>query len=342
MQVGAQSLVLITTGGTIAGWAQQADAQAHYQAGALPGQALLAALPASLGADAVRVDELVRINSKDADSRLWWQIYQRVQQHLADDSVRGIVITHGTDTLEETAFFLSQVLPLPLTKPVLMVCAMRPASHPQADGPQNLADALQLAAQPSVAAHGVLVCCGGLLYQASQVQKLHGSSLQPFVQRQYLQAGLAAGSAAAWATCADVQAGKAQGKGLGADFSGSFWQNKPKNLPEKLSKLNQIERCPRVEILSSHAGSTGLLVQALLAQHAAQPIYALVVAGTGCGTIHQALHMALHAALAQGIRVVRSSQCLGDVLVPPDDDFESWPDLSPRQARVRLILEGWA
>ena len=97
-----------------------------------------------------------------------------------------------------------------------------------------------------------------------------------------------------------------------------------------------------MEILSSHAGSTGLLVQALLAQHAAQPIYALVVAGTGCGTIHQALHMALHAALAQGIRVVRSSQCLGDVLVPPDDDFESWPDLSPRQARVRLILEGWA
>ena len=148
------STVLLTTGGTIAGWAAQADAQTHYQAGALAGQALLAGLPPAVAHLPVLVDDFARINSKDADSRFWWQLYQRLQAHLADDAVAAVVITHGTDTLEETAFFLSEVLPLPLAKSVVLVAAMRPASHPQADGPQNLADALQLAAlQPGVEVH---------------------------------------------------------------------------------------------------------------------------------------------------------------------------------------------
>ena len=116
----------------------------------------------------VVVDDFARINSKDADGRFWWQLYQRVQQHLADSAVAALVITHGTDTLEESAFFLYEVLPQPLPKPIIMVAAMRPASHPQSDGPQNLSDALRLAQDVSCAQRGVLVLCGGLVYAASQ------------------------------------------------------------------------------------------------------------------------------------------------------------------------------
>ncbi len=331
------STVLLTTGGTIAGWAAQADAQAHYQAGALAGQALLAGLPPTVAHLPGVVDDFARINSKDADSRFWWQLYQRLQAHLADDAVAAVVITHGTDTLEETAFFLSEVLPLPLAKPVVLVAAMRPASHPQADGPQNLADALQLAQDASCAQRGVLVLCGGLVYAASQLQKWHGSFVQPFVQRQAVQDALAAGEPAAWGS---IAAGQVQWHGDTLHFSDNFWQKTVQNLPEQLSKLNLLASCPRVEIITSHAGSSALLVQALLTQHATHPLYGLVVAGTGCGTVHQDLKLALQQAQAQGLQVVRASQCLGTVIAPPDDAFICWPNLSPRQARLRLILQG--
>ena len=333
------SIVLLTTGGTIAGWAAQADAQQHYQAGALPGQALLTQLPQDVASLPVVVDDFARINSKDADGRFWWQLYQRVQQHLADSAVAALVITHGTDTLEESAFFLYEVLPQPLPKPIIMVAAMRPASHPQSDGPQNLSDALRLAQDVSCAQRGVLVLCGGLVYAAGQLQKWHGGDMQPFVQRHALQAALAVGAAAAWW---QIVAGQVQWQADAQHFSDGFWQKSSRNLPEQLSKLQDAEASPRVEIITSHAGSSGLLVQALLAQRAAHPLYGLVVAGTGCGTIHQDLKQALQQAQCQGVQVVRGSQCLGTVTVPPADAFICWPDLSPRQARVRLILQGLA
>ncbi len=331
--------VLLTTGGTIAGWAAKADAQAHYQAGALAGQALLAGLPPDVASSPVLVDDFARINSKDADGVFWWRLYQRLQQHLADPAATGIVVTHGTDTLEETAFFLSSVLPQPLPKAVVLVAAMRPASHPQADGPGNLADALRLAQDASSAQRGLLVTCGGLVYAASQLQKWHGSHTQPFVQRQLVQDALAVGAAAAWG---QIIAGQLQWMQSAAkpDFLASFWPFRPQNLPGQLSKLQDEQTCPRVEILTSHAGSSGLVVQALLAQRAAHPLYGLVVAGTGCGTIHADLKQALQQAQAAGVQVVRASQCLGAVTAPPQDSFLCWPDLSPRQARVRLILQG--
>lgn len=336
------STVLLTTGGTIAGWAEQPHAQAHYQAGALAGQALLAGLPPAVARLPVVVDDFARINSKDADGRFWWQLYQRLQQHLADSAVAALVITHGTDTLEETAFFLHEVLPQPLPKPIIMVAAMRPASHPQADGPHNLADALRLAQDASCAQRGVLLTCGGLVYAASQLQKWHGSAVQPFVQRQAVQEALAAGAAAAWGQIhrEQAQAGQVQWHKQQPCFLDDFWQKSALNLPEQLSKLQDVKTSPRVEILTSHAGSSGLLLQALLAQRAAHPLYGVVVAGTGCGTIHQDLKLALQQAQQQGLQVVRASQCLGTVTVPPDDVFICWPDLSPRQARVRLILQG--
>ena len=336
------STLLLTTGGTIAGWAAQADAQAHYQAGALAGQALLAGLPPDVASLPVVVDDFARINSKDADAAFWYRLYLRVQHYLADSSVAAIVVTHGTDTLEETAFFLSEVLPQPLPKPLIMVAAMRPASHRQADGPKNLADALRLAQDASCGQRGVLVICGGLVYAAGQLQKWHGSDIQPFVQRQAVQDALAVGAAAAWGQIHPEQAraGQVQWQVQKPCISDDFWQKYPSNLPEQLSKLKDAVSCPRVEILTSHAGSSGLLVQALLAQRTTHPLYGLVVAGTGCGTIHQDLKQALQQAQQQGLQGVRDSLCLGSVTVPPDDVFICWPDLSPRQARVRLILQG--
>ena len=230
------STLLLTTGGTIAGWAAQADAQAHYQAGALAGQALLAGLPPDVAGLPVVVDDFARINSKDADAGFWYRLYLRVQHYLADSSVAAIVVTHGTDTLEETAFFLSEVLPQPLPKPLIMVAAMRPASHRQADGPKNLADALRLAQDASCGQRGVLVICGGLVYAAGQLQKWHGSDIQPFVQRQAVQDALAVGAAAAWGV---FMVGQVQWQLQKPCISDDFWQKSASNLPEQLFFLKR-------------------------------------------------------------------------------------------------------
>ncbi len=331
------TVLLLGTGGTIAGWAAAPEAQQHYQAGALAGAALLASLPAGYTPPLpVQVEDFARINSKDADARFWWRLYARLQAALADEAVAGVVITHGTDTLEETAFFLSELLPQP-PKPVLLVSAMRPASHPEADGPQNLADALSLAAQPACAAYGVLATAAGQVWPAAQLQKWHGTAPLAFVARSRMAAALccpqearlaALGQAvSAWPAAQPVEV--------------AFWQPST----AQCAQLGAAAHAPWVEIISSHAAANGRSVQALLAYSAALPaaqkLRAVVLAGTGCGTIHTDLDAALQQALAQGVVVYRSSQCLGDALPPPEDVYSCWPELSPKQSRVRAMLRLW-
>ncbi|HRM94650.1 MAG TPA: asparaginase, partial [Alicycliphilus sp.] len=152
-----RKVVVLGTGGTIAGKSDMAGANVGYTAGQIGVEQLLSAIPAlarAAGASLV-AEQIAQIDSKDMGFEVWARLAQRCALHLADPLVAGIVITHGTDTLEETAWLLANLLDA--TRPVVLTCAMRPATALAADGPANLLHAVAVAAHPSSAGRGVLV-----------------------------------------------------------------------------------------------------------------------------------------------------------------------------------------
>ena len=163
--------VFLGTGGTIAGSSAAVADNVGYRAAQVGIEALLdTALPASASRTLRWMcEQVAQVDSKDMDFSVWSALAQRCQHHLNDPQVGGLVITHGTDTLEETAWFLHRVLDT--RKPVVLTCAMRPASSAAPDGPQNLRDAVAVATAPG--ACGVLVVAAGEIHSARRVQKVH-------------------------------------------------------------------------------------------------------------------------------------------------------------------------
>src|SRR5437867_1814402 len=168
MQSKAATIVILGTGGTIAGAAASAADHVGYTAGQIGVAQLVAAVP-SLAAVPLQCEQLAQLDSKDMDFATWQRLAQRVAELSARDDVQGIVITHGTDTLEETAYFLHRVLAP--AKPVVLTAAMRPATALSADGPQNLLDAVCVAR--SAVASGVVAVLGGQVHGARDVRKVH-------------------------------------------------------------------------------------------------------------------------------------------------------------------------
>ncbi len=161
MQNSSGVVVIIGTGGTIAGAAARPDDLVGYTSGALGADALVAAVPA-LASQAIEAETLARLDSSDMDHATWAALRERAAFHLARAEVAAVVVTHGTDTLEETAYFLQRTLAAP--KPLVLTAAMRPATALSADGPQNLLDAVTVARQPG--ARGVLAVLAGRVHAA--------------------------------------------------------------------------------------------------------------------------------------------------------------------------------
>jgi len=319
----ATKLVVLGTGGTIAGQAQSACDNIGYTAAQVGIGELLRAVPGLQGVLAghpLHSEQVAQVDSKDIDFAIWQALAQRVHHHLAKADVAGVVITHGTDTLEETAYFLQAVLPLALinAKPVVLTCAMRPASALAPDGPQNLMDAVATAL--TAGALGVVVVCAGVVHTALDVQKSHTYRLDAF----------SSGDAGALAY---VEEGKLR-----------LLRNWPVAMDgyarPAIEKIANGTVWPRVEIVMSHAGCGGDLVDALLRLWPdVRPVRGLVVAGTGNGTLHQTLEAALRRAQAQGIQVVRSTRCAnGRVLAAATSEFAHSKGLSPVKARIALML----
>lgn len=302
-----ETILLLGTGGTIAGSASSRADHVGYTAGELGVAELVGALPELTGL-ALRHEQLAQLDSKDMDAATWARLARRVEQAMDDATLRAVVITHGTDTLEETAYLLHRVLRTP--KPVVLTAAMRPASSCSADGPQNLLDAVLLARSEGV--RGVLVALHGAVHRADRVRKLHSYRVDAF--------GSPDGGPVAWIENGAVRQLQAwpEGEGMGAGLLGRApW--------------------PRVEILVNAAAADGALVPLLqaLAQREGRAL-GLVAAGTGNGTLNQALEAALQQASAAGVSVLRSTRCAaGPVL---GGDLPSAGALSPAQARVELIL----
>jgi len=309
-------IAVVGTGGTIAGCAQNPGDALNYRAAVLPVQDLLAglALPPGL---AIEAQQLAQIDSKDVTEAHWRALLQAVQHQLERPEVLAVVVTHGTDTLEESAFLLQAVLQPP--KPVLLVGAMRPSTALLSDGAQNLADALQLAATPG--ARGVLVPCAGQIYAGHEVRKLHPHRLEAFGAGDAgALAALVGGRLQRWRPWPGEgglgdAASKAQGQlatdvaTAGAALAPTVWPLSPRLLPRLLAAAPW----PRVEWLSSHGAQSGALVRALLLQRAQADgsealLRGLVVAGTGNATLHEALAQALQQAEQAGVVVWRCSR----------------------------------
>lgn len=305
MQVSAEKIVVLATGGTVAGRAAWAEDTVGYQAAQVGVAELLHGLRAPSGL-ALEAEQVAQVDSKNMDFAVWARLLGRCRHWLAQPDVRGIVVTHGTDTMEETAFFLQGALAP--RKPVVLTGAMRPVTAVLADGPQNIADALAVAASPG--ASGVCVAFAGRVHAALDVMKVHTYRLDAFDS----------GEAGPLAVVEDgrvraLRPWPAEAAGLGPSAWPANW--------------------PRVEIVLNHAGAGGAVVDALVAQG----IHGIVAAGTGNGTLHRDLEAALLRAAGQGVAVRRASRCAyGRVIAQPADAIPASP-LSPVKARIALLLE---
>jgi L-asparaginase len=300
-------IVVLGTGGTIAGSAGSPTDHVGYRAGQVPVVELLAGIP-SLSGVRIETEQVAQIDSKDMDPSVWAELARRCTHWQAQDDVLGVVITHGTDTLEETAYLLSKLLRA--ERPVVLTCAMRPATALSADGPQNIADAV--AVVRTAGARGVTAACAGKLHAASDIRKVHPYRLDAFSSGDAGPIGFIEDGrlslARSWPPASN-------GAVRMTPAAGTHW--------------------PWVEIVHSQAGSEGRVVEALVQAG----VQGLVVAATGNGTVHVRLEEALVAATAAGVRVVRATRCSEGRLVDAGGGRLPAHPLTPVKARIDLMLD---
>lgn len=302
-------VLVLATGGTIAGSAASPEDVTGYRSGAIGIDELLSAVP-ELGAFAdVRGEQLCNIDSKDMTDEILIRLAARVNEILAGNEADGIVITHGTDTMEETAFFLS--LTVKTTKPVVLTGAMLPATARDADGPRNLLDAVRTAAHPGSADKGVLVVINGKIFAAKEVTKIHTTKIDAFAAPDFGPLGH-------------------------VDENGVAFERTP-NLPRL--HFSAESSLPRVDILYGHEGDDGTLVEAALRAGAKGIVYA----GMGNGSIPAKAEKALAKASGKGIVVVRASRANSGPVLPAAPSYAAagfidGSVLNPQKARVLLRL----
>lgn len=305
-----ECLVVLGMGGTIAGRAERPSDNVGYTAGQVSVADLTAGLPALAGAR-VEVEQVAQINSKDITLAQWQALVSRVHHHVSRPEVTAVIVTHGTDTIEETAFLLQTLLHP--GKPVVLTCAMRPATAVSPDGPQNLSDAVAVARHRG--AHGVVVVCAGRVHGAIDVAKVHGYRTDPF----------GSGDAGPLAVVEE---------GVLRVFRP--WPSESM-APGVLDRFLAAQTLPRVVLLTSHAASDAWTVQTLL--QAPAGLAGIVVAGTGNGSLHGELQTALEAAERQGVRIALATRWGGPVVPYPAQPFPDRSGLSPVKARLALALE---
>jgi L-asparaginase len=308
-------IVVLGMGGTIAGVASDPQKPKEYKAGALG----VADLRDRLGvSNVVQIDvqNVAQINSKDMQVPHWQALLSAVDTANQDPQTRAVVITHGTDTLEETAFLLEVMGPW--SKPVVLTCAMLPANAPDADGPSNLKDALDWASYSTSCE--VFVVCAGKVHLSQDVQKLTTQNLDAFTS----------GPQACFAS-----------------KQGEQWQIHRQATDRMILKRPSMAfalmqaRWPRVEMVTNHALNDGAVVRALLATSASEdtPLAGIVLAGTGMGTASAELENALQKALNLGVRVWLSSRCIfGLAHAQKDTQWGDITHLSAAKARTALCL----
>lgn len=326
VQVVAQKIVVLGTGGTIAGL-QLAERDGRYAAGEVPVAALLA------GQQAIEAEDVAQIDSKDMGVSVWRDLMAAIVQALSRAEVDGVLVTHGTDTLEDTAWLIACLLGK-VTKPVVMTCAMRPADHAAPDGPANLANALTVLGDAGAHGRGVLVVCDGQIHAARHVRKWHGWALNAFTS----------GGAGAQGWVRDQQVGWACLASSHSQCDLETWLRGPLSADVTAWRRNALsgpalrdafmrEPWPWVELVVASAAADPRVLHALVNAG----VQGLVVVATGAGTVH-AHWLAAMAQLPVQVPVVIASSC--EMNGMPLVAVAGWPStgLSPRKAKIMLAL----
>jgi L-asparaginase len=308
------TVVVLATGGTIAG-AAASDVQAKYTSGQVGVEQLLAAVPQAKTLATLRGEQIANIGSQDMNDEVWLKLARRVNELAAMPEVSGIVITHGTDTIEETAYFLNLVVKT--KKPVVMTAAMRPSTALSADGPLNFFNAVAVAADKDAAGRGVLVVVNDWIHGASSLTKTSTTAVQTFLSPLSGLIGTV--------TYSDVE----------------FYRLPVgRHTTESDFSLEGVTTLPRVDIIMAHENMDGALIDAAVGAGAK----GIVVAGVGNGNMTAAAVNALAKHSKAGIVCVRASRVTTGRVgrnVELDDDklgLVAALDLNPQKARVLLRL----
>ncbi|WON78199.1 L-asparaginase 2 [Serratia sp. UGAL515B_01] len=306
------TVTLLATGGTIAGGGESAT-QSNYTAGKLGVEALVNAVPELKKVANIQGDQVVNIGSQDMNDEVWLKLAKKINADCTKTD--GFVITHGTDTLEETAYFLD--LTVKCDKPVVLVGAMRPATAMSADGPFNLYNAVITAADPLSAKRGVLVAMNDVVLDGRDVTKTNTTGVQTFQSPNFGPLGY-------------IHNGK-------IDYQRSPQRKHTTETPFDVSKMNEL---PKVGIIYNYANASDAPAKALLAEG----YEGIVSAGVGNGNLYKSVFDTLATAAHNGIAVVRSSRVpTGSTTEDAEVDdskfgFVAAGTLNPQKARVLLQL----
>ena len=303
------NIKILATGGTIAGSAASSTSLTNYKAGTLPIDTLLNAVPEIKKFANISGEQIASIGSQDITDDVWLKLARRCNELLADPSIDGIVITHGTDTLEETAYFLN--LTLKSTKPVVLVGSQRPATAISADGPLNLMNAVRVAMADQSHDKGVLVAMNEEINAAREVTKTNTTNVETFRSPLFGYLGIVVNGEPMY-----------------------FRAPTKLHTTHSIFNIDNIKTLPRVDIVYSHANDDGVLVDASRTAGAKGIIHA----GTGNGSVHKNTLPALQHASQSGMIVVRASRVGSGMVTPEADGFIFSHTLNPQKARVSGIL----
>ena len=308
------NVVVLATGGTIAG-AAASDVQAGYTSGQVGVEQLLAAVPQAKKLANLRGEQISNIGSQDMNDEVWIKLATRLNDLLAMPDVAGVVITHGTDTIEETAYFLNLVVKS--RKPVVLTAAMRPSTALSADGPLNFYNAVAVAANKDAAGRGVLVVVNDWIHGASSLTKTSTTAVQTFLSPVRGLIGTIAYGVPEW------YRGPVGKNTVSSEFS-----------------VTKSTVLPRVDIIMASENMDGALINAAAAAGAK----GIVIAGVGNGNMTKTALDALAAQAKKGIVAVRSSRVTTGQVgrnVEVDDDklgLIASLDHNPQKSRVLLRL----
>lgn len=311
-QAGSQPRIrVLATGGTIAG-AQASATDYGYKSGAYDVNSLLKAVPNLDKLAAITGEQVANIGSQDMNDEIWLKLAKRVNEVLASPDVDGILITHGTDTLEETSYFLSLVTKS--DKPVVMVGSMRPATAVSADGPGNIYNGVAIVADPHARGKGTLVSLNDEFHYARNVVKTDTTSVQTFKSLNRGPAGV-------------VHTGKIEWFG-------------PMDRKLGVFSIDTVDKLPRVDVIYAHANMSADLIDAAVRNGAK----GIVVAGVGDGNMTTPALDAITRIAKTGVVVVRSTR-LPEGLVLRNNEVNddklglvASGELNPAKSRVLLQL----
>lgn len=308
-------VIILATGGTIAGQGTNTE-RAGYIPGKISIEDLLKNIPSINKIAIVKGEQIASVGSYDMTVDIWIKLSRRITEIFANNEADGIVITHGTDTQEETAYFLN--LTVKSDKPVVLTGAMRPATAISADGPKNLYDAIVVASDSKSKGKGVMVCFDETLYDAKNVVKINTTNVNAFASPNTGSIG-------------QVYDGRVIYYTQTLNKQGTF-------TPFDVSKVDSL---PRVEIAYAYVDASATAINAFINDNAA----GIIIAGSGDGSFNKAILQAVGTAVKKGIIVVRSSRVVSGRVTQFQEVFDdiklgtiASDDLNPQKARILLML----